>query len=271
MLTFISTGRRAGEAILKKEHYDIVNTHFVLPTGPVGDAIARAAGIPNVLTLHGGDLYDPSKFTSPHRHLLFRAWIRRLLRRSHIVVGQSKNTLENMRRFYTPEIEGIRIPLGIQRPERDAGSRQGYGLRDDEVLLATVGRLVARKAIDQLIAVIDVLRAERVRLLIVGSGPQGQALKRETLNGPVEDRVLRLGHVEEADKFRALRMCDFYVSTSQHEGFGLVFLEAMACGLPIVCYDHGGQTDFLESSTTGFLVPLNDMQSFAESCRRLIR
>jgi hypothetical protein len=51
---------------------------------------------------------------------------------------------------------------------------------------------------------------------------------------------------------------DAFVSTSQHEGFGLVFLEAMACGLPIVCYDRGGQTDFLASGETGFVVKLND-------------
>ena len=60
------------------------------------------------------------------------------------------------------------------------------------------------------------------------------------------------------DKYAALAIADAFVSTSQHEGFGLVFLEAMACGLPIVCYDRGGQTDFLASGETGFVVQLND-------------
>ena len=48
---------------------------------------------------------------------MLRAWIRRLLRDADCVVGQSRNTLDNMRNFYTPEIDGIRIPLGIERPE----------------------------------------------------------------------------------------------------------------------------------------------------------
>jgi glycosyltransferase involved in cell wall biosynthesis len=61
-----------------------------------------------------------------------------------------------------------------------------------------------------------------------------------------------------------------YVSTSQHEGFGLVFLEAMATGLPIVCYDHGGQTDFLNQGNSGYLVPLNDLDGFRERCEALI-
>ena len=56
-----------------------------------------------------------------------------------------------------------------------------------------------------------------------------------------------------------------FVSTSQHEGFGLVFLEAMAQGLPIVCYDRGGQTDFLRTGETGFVVPLNDQARFKDA------
>ena len=63
-------------------------------------------------------------------------------------------------------------------------------------------------------------------------------------------------------KYRALAIADIFVSSSQHEGFGLVFLEAMAFGLPVVCYDRGGQTDFLKSEETGYVVKLNDLARF---------
>lgn len=271
MLAFILMGIREGKKLLMDERYDVINTHFVLPTGPVGDALARYGRVPNVISLHGGDLYDPSKFTSPHQHPLLRAWIRRLLRRADKIVGQSRNTLENMRRFYTPEIEGIRIPLGIQRPKAEAASRRDYGLGEYDVLLVTIGRLVARKAINQLILIMESLRKEKVRLLILGTGPQEQLLKEESRKRQLEGQVIFMGHVEESEKFRILRMCDIYVSTSQHEGFGLVFLEAMACGLPVVCYNHGGQTDFLEDTLTGYLLPLNDICGFEDRCRVLIR
>jgi glycosyltransferase involved in cell wall biosynthesis len=56
-----------------------------------------------------------------------------------------------------------------------------------------------------------------------------------------------------------------FVSATQHEGFGLVFLEAMAFGLPIICYDHGGQTDFLVDGKTGYLVKLNDFERLTRS------
>lgn len=271
MLAFLPMGVLRGRRLLGSEQFDVLNTHFVVPTGPVGDHLARFAGIPNVLTVHGGDLYDPSKWTSPHRHPPLRLWIRSLLRRADVVVGQSSNTLENMTHYYSPGIQGEIIPLGIRKPDPDGpASRDDYGFNPATVLLVTVGRLVARKGLTQLLAIMDDLREEDVSLLIVGSGPQEEALKRESSSRDLGDRVKFLGRVEESEKFRILRMCDLYVSPSQHEGFGLVFLEAMACKLPVVCYDHGGQTDFLEDQKTGYLIPLNDLSRFRESCRRLI-
>jgi glycosyltransferase involved in cell wall biosynthesis len=270
MLSFILTGLRAGKQLLSAEAYDVINTHFVLPSGPVGDSLARFAGVPNVLTLHGGDLYDPSKTLSPHQHLWLRMWIRSLLRRSDIVVGQSKNTLDNMRRYYTPEIEGLRVPLGIRRHSVSPASRSAYGFGEKDILLVTVGRLIARKAIGDLIKVLHFLKEDPLRLLIVGSGPQEAALKKMAYDLRLLDRIHFLGQVDENEKFRLLQMSDVYASTSQHEGFGLVFLEAMSCGLPVVCYDHGGQADFLEDGLTGFVLPLNDLHAFAASCRRLV-
>ncbi len=271
MFVYVVRGMIIGRSLLGRNQYDVINTHFVLPTGPVGDALAAWSGIPNVLMVHGSDLYDPSRFISPHRHPLLRAWIRRLLRRADLVVGHSKNILDNMRRFYTPEIEGVRIPAMIQRPKVGAASRARYGCKEDDVLFVTVGRLVPRKGISQLISMMDRLRKEPVRLLILGTGPQGHLLKEETRRRQLEKQIVFMGQVEESEKFRILQMSDVFVSASQHEGFGLVFLEAMASGLPIICYDHGGQTDFLRDQETGCVVSLNNLEGFTRSCELFIR
>lgn len=271
MLAFIPMGVQAGKRLMQADSYDLINTHFALPTGPVGDALARFGKVPNVLSLHGGDLYEPSKFLSPHRHWLLRAWVRYLIYRADVVVGQSRDTLENMRRFYAPEIEGVRIPLGIQRPALSPASRVRYGFAEDEILLITVGRLVARKAVSQLIRLMELWKGRRMHLLIIGTGPQERALQEAVSERRLEGQVHFMGYVAEAEKFRILQMCDLYVSTSQHEGFCLAFLEAMACGLPIICYDHGGQRDFLRDQETGYLIPLNDLALFADRCERLMK
>lgn len=270
MFEFMTMGILSGRRHLMRDRYDVLNTHFALPSGPVGDALARFSHTPNVLSVHGGDLYDPSKWTSPHRHRILRAWIRHLLQRADHVVAQSRNTLDNARRYYLPDVEAERIPLGIKRPLRGAATRGDFGFSDSDALLITVGRLVARKAVDQLIDAMARLRDLNAHLLILGSGPMELRLRARAGKLGVADRIRFLGFVAEAEKFRLLRMCDLFVSTSQHEGFGLVFLEAMACGLPIVCYSHGGQTDFLEDGVTGGLVPLNDRDGFLDRCRRLV-
>jgi glycosyltransferase involved in cell wall biosynthesis len=270
MVSFILKGTREGKKLLKSQSFDIINTHFALPTGPVGDALARFGGIPNVLLVIGGDIYDPSKFTSPHRHILLKTWVKRLLRRADLVVGESSDILERTRQYYAPEIEGVLLPYGIQRPEFTPAARAEFGFAEDDILLVTVGRLVGRKAVHQLIAMVESLEDRRVRLVVIGSGPLEQSLKEECQKRGVADRVRFTGFVSEEEKFQLLEMSDIYVSTSQHEGFGLVFLEAMHCGLPIVCYDQGGQTDFLRDEETGYLVPLNNLEQFGERCRWLI-
>ncbi|MCH8040846.1 MAG: glycosyltransferase family 4 protein [Nitrospinae bacterium] len=270
MLMFLPIGISVGKRLVQQYSYDVVNTHFVLPSGPVGEAVARHGCLPNVLSLHGGDLFDPSKWTSPHRHGVLRMWIRWLLRRADRVVGQSNNTIENVRRFYDQEISPACIPLGIERPKLMKSSREDFGFPEEEVLLITIGRLIARKAVDHLIAVMERFKGVPVRLLVVGCGPQEGSLQNEVRQRQIDGQVQFLGHVSEETKFRLLQISDVYVSSSQHEGFGLVFLEAMACGLPVVCYNHGGQTDFLRNGENGFLVPLNSIDILEKKCRELI-
>ena len=271
MLAYLFSGTRKGMQLIRDNSYDIINTHFVVPTGPVGAWLAGRTAIPNVLSVHGGDLYDPSKWMSPHRHFLFRYIVRRLLRKADAVVGQSSNTIRNVHDYYDPGIHCECIPLGIVRHNYPpAAPRSRYHLTDDDILLVTVGRLVARKAVNQLITIISKLNNSRVHLLVVGSGPQETLLKHAAQESGIASQIHFFGQVSEEEKFEILKMADIYTSTSQHEGFGIVYLEAMASALPVVCYDYGGQTDFLKSGVNGYLVKLNDTNEFYRVCQKLI-
>jgi glycosyltransferase involved in cell wall biosynthesis len=79
-----------------------------------------------------------------------------------------------------------------------------------------------------------------------------------------------LGNISDEEKFQILDISDCYLSTALHEGFGLVFLEAMEFGLPIICYNKGGQNDFLVNGKTGFLVELGDKNKFLKSVEKII-
>jgi glycosyltransferase involved in cell wall biosynthesis len=264
MLSYLPMGA-LGARRLRRDGFDVINTHFVVPTGPLGDWLSRRWAVPNVLSVHGGDLYDPSKRLSPHRIAMLKGPIRRLLLRADALVGQSRNTLHNVSEIYRVRRDSELIPLGIDRPPQLEGRRAELGLPEDAFVMVTVGRVVARKAAPQLVRALKAADRPRAHLVIVGDGPEAANVRAEAAALGVADRVHLLGQVSDEQKYRALAVADVFVSTTQHEGFGLVFLEAMAYGLPVVCYDHGGQTDFLVDGETGSLVPLNDLERFTRA------
>ncbi|HEX7012172.1 MAG TPA: glycosyltransferase family 4 protein [Steroidobacteraceae bacterium] len=267
MLAYLPSGLVTG---MRLKAFDIINTHFVVPTGPLGHALARWYRIPNVLSVHGGDLFDPSKRSSPHRHAPLRAAVRWLLQRADEIVGQSRNTVAHLSQYYGVQREVSLIPLGIERPPSAVrASRAELGLSEKAFVLITIGRLVARKATTQLVDILAAAELADAHLLVVGDGPDAAAIAERAAAHGIRNRVHLLGQVPDSRKHAALAISDVFVSASQHEGFGLVFLEAMAYSLPIVCYDEGGQTDFLASGESGYLVRLNDRDSFVRAIRQL--
>jgi glycosyltransferase involved in cell wall biosynthesis len=271
MAAYLPTGFLRGLG-LGRRAFDVINTHFVVPTGPLGHALARWQGIPNVLSVHGGDLFDPSKRSSPHLHAPLRAAVRWLLRAADDVVGQSRDTVRHVTDLYGVRRPVELIPLGIDRPPQAIrASRTDLGLPSDAFVMITIGRLVARKATTQLIDMFAASNIPNAHLVIVGDGPDAPAIDRRATELGVRARVHMLGMIPDAQKYAALSVADVFVTASQHEGFGLVFLEAMAFGLPVLCYDRGGQTDFLVTGQTGHVIKLNDQQAFVRALIELHR
>ena len=97
MLAYLPSGFVRGLLLARQHTFDIVNTHFALPSGPLGHALSRVYRVPNVLSVHGGDLFDPSKASSPHRHAPLRQSVRWLLKAADAVIGQSQDTLDRVR------------------------------------------------------------------------------------------------------------------------------------------------------------------------------
>lgn len=270
MMAYLPMGAWRGLTLRRAGGFDVINTHFVVPTGPLGQVLGSLYGVPNVLSVHGGDLYDPSKGSSPHRHVWLRAPIRQLLKHADALVGQSRNTLQHVRDIYGVQRPSHLIPLGIDRPPPVPSlGRRDFGIPEEAFVMVTVGRVVPRKATLRLVEALAAMQRPGAHLVIVGDGPDVAAVRQAAAAAGLSERVHLLGQVPDERKYQALGIADIFISASQHEGFGLVFLEAMAFGLPIVCYDHGGQTDFLTDGETGFVVPLNDLHRFTRGMVQL--
>ncbi len=266
MFAYLPSATARGLALRRSDTFDVINTHFVVPSGPVGQVLARLFNAPNVLSVHGGDLFDPSKRSSPHRHGWLRGPIRYMLNAADSVVGQSRDTVRHVGEIYGVHRPVELIPLGIDRPVKVTGAtRAQFGIPDDAFVMLTIGRIVPRKSSVQLVEALAKSARPNAHLVLVGDGPDAEAVRGAAQAAGVAQRVHLLGYVTEQQKSQALACADIFVSSSQHEGFGLVFLEAMAFALPVLCYDRGGQTDFLSTPATGHVVKLNDLEAFTRA------
>jgi glycosyltransferase involved in cell wall biosynthesis len=140
------------------------------------------------------------------------------------------------------------------------------------VKMRKVGRLVKRKGYEYAIRAVSKLvhQGHKVKYLILGDGPEEEALRNLIKELKIEDNITFPGYVPEEVKYQYLSQSDIYLLPSLHEGFGICLLEAMYCGLPIVATNNGGQTDFLTHGRNVLFIPPKDDNRLAEEAAKLI-
>lgn len=221
---------------LAREKPDVVNAHFAnLPAL----FVALARGLRRfrfVLTLHGDDVEG-----APHRSAFYR-WLLRLAARRADVVTACSNYLLDQARALVPDLQGRSWP-----------TPNGYALpvRSEPVTTATahlvaVGRLVPVKGFDLLLQALPHLPS--TTLAIVGAGPERAHLEELAQHLQVASRVRFLGALAHAEALQAMATSAVVVIPSRQEAFGLVALEAMALGKPIVASQVGGLLELLHEA-----------------------
>jgi glycosyltransferase involved in cell wall biosynthesis len=227
--------------------------------------------IPNILSIHGGDIYDPAKpkHLSPQRHGFFRFAIRLMLRIATRVVAQSSNTRGNAERIYHPGRAIDIIPLAYEPHVFTRKTREDLAFAECAKTVIGIGRLVPRKDFASFVRAIA-LMDDDVHGLIVGEGPERPLLESLIAELGLEDRVRLAGAVDEDTKHQLLAASDAFLLSSLHEGFGIIIQEAMQAGLPIVATNEGGQTDLIEEGVDGYLVPVGDSETMAGALRKAL-
>lgn len=269
MLTYLASGFL--HLLRHRREYrdvEVVNTHFSLPTGPLGWAAAKLLSVPQLLTIIGGDIYDPSKKSSPHRHAFLRQANRFLIRSADEVVAISSDTRKRAEEHYGIDRYIHVVNYGFHPPDSDAVEEVALPGGEDRFRLVAVGRLVSRKGFDHLIHALAELPRE-VELHLVGDGPLEAELRDLADEVGVADRVRFLGYQSRERIYGLLRAADCFVLSSLHEGLGIVVQEAMWAGLPIVATDNGGQVDLVRHGHNGLLVPVGDPSALARAIRHL--
>ena len=191
-----------------------------------------------------------------------RSILRRFYRRCDAIVAPAESTAavlrsQRMSRDISIWARGVdRDQFNPQR--RDLAWRRSLGIKDEEMVVAFLGRIVMEKGLPEFVAAIEALAGHQVghRVLVIGDGP-ARAWFEERLPGAVF-----VGHQEGPDLARALASADVFLNPSITETFGNVTLEAMACALPVVAAVATGATSLVHDGETGTLVDAGDAEAF---------
>ena len=260
----------------KRERPDVVHAHFWMSGYAALRAAARVQDLPVAQTFHALGVvkrrYQRDRDTSPPQRLGVEREI--VARADRIVATCTDEAFELVRLGATGARISV-IPCGVDLslfgPEGEAEERG-----PDLHRMVYVGRLVERKGIGNAIsALAQVPDAELVvaggpERRRLGISPEGRRLSGLARDAGVRDRVHLRGRVARHEVPRLLRSADLAVCVPWYEPFGIVPLEAMACGIPVVASAVGGMIDSVVDGSTGVHVPPRDPERLAATLRELL-
>jgi glycosyltransferase involved in cell wall biosynthesis len=264
---YVVCGVWAAWRLGRRQRYDVVHVHWPVPHALFGWAVRRASGARMVTSWYGAELRW-AKGSLPW----LRPFARWALAASDQVVAISSYTARAIAELSDVHPRVIPYTLGF------AETRVGVPRvtpRDGFVVLF-VGRLVERKGVRYLIDAVQRLSSDRrARLVIIGDGPDRQRLKEQVRRGGLEGRVEVRGRVSDRELRQAYADASVFVlpaivdTRGDTEGLGVVLLEAMSYGVPVVASDLGGITDIVTDGQTGLLVSPADVAALAATLERL--
>ncbi|HSK26704.1 MAG TPA: glycosyltransferase [Jiangellales bacterium] len=256
---------------------DVAHAHFWM-SGTASVAAGAATGVPVVQTFHAlGTVkrrHQGVLDTSPPQRIGIE---RRVAADVARVVATCSDEVRELARMGVPRHRVSVVPCGVDVqhftpvPAPGEAERPGHRPR-----VLVVGRLVERKGVADAISALA--RVPGAELLVAGgptadrldADPEVQRLRRVARKHEVDDRVRLLGQVDRQAMPALMRSADAVVAVPWYEPFGIVPLEAMACGRPVVASAVGGLTDTVVDGVTGVLVPPRDPRSLATALRDLL-
>lgn len=269
---YVLAGSLAAARLARRGGFDMVHDFWPVPHGILGAAAKYAAGIPLVSTFFGVELTWVRSQLS-----VLRPVVRGIIRASDAVTVISLHTAREVRAL-AGDVSLHRIPFGAAvggtwgRPAARATRPPGGPLR-----LLFVGRLVERKGVQVLLDAVAGLPPEAARLTVVGDGPMRPALEARSERLGLGGRVEFTGAVPRDELERRFREADALVlpavrdAKGDTEGLGVVLIEALGYGVPVIASESGGIVDIVRHEETGLLVPPGDPEALRAAIERYRR
>jgi phosphatidylinositol alpha-mannosyltransferase len=260
-LTFSPRYGSQVRAMLERERFDVL--HFHEPFVPfLSLVLLRESQSINVATFHAFAGWSPA-------YEFGKRMLGRFARRLHGRIAVSAVARHFIDHYFPGDYKVI--PNGVD-PARFANAQPITRYRDGTLNILFLGRFESRKGVMYLLKAYRLLRKRGIncRLLLAGGGPQEREVRRYIATRRLTGVEL-LGRISDDDKVRYFATADVYVSPATgQESMGIVLLEAMAAGTPIVCSDIHGYRSVVRRDEQGLLVPPRDVKALAEAIARLL-
>ncbi len=258
--------------VAKYEALDLLHVHYAIPHA-TSAVLARdilekeSRSLPVVTTLHGTDITIVGQDASYSPVVNYS-----------INASDGVTAVSNFLRQETYDAFDIEVPIKVipnfidtehfRRLEKEH-FRSAICAPGQKVVVH-VSNFRRVKNVSHVVEVFHRILQEGIsaKLLLVGDGPDRSNVEQLTRDLGIQRAVRFLGKQDPVQEI--LSIADLFLLTSGSESFGLAPLEAMACGVPVVCSDVGGLPELVEGSEAGFLCPLGDIQAFAKACIKVL-
>lgn len=269
-----SLARRV-DALAREVAADVIFVDPMLPLGLLGRRLGAA---PHVVVVHGAEV------TVPGRLPVTKQLARRVLRGAAGIVAAGEYPAREAERAAAAFLPGVVVPPGVDVdrfvPAADAATRdetrRRFGFDPARPLVLGFSRLVPRKGFDVLIEAVAGLD-DSVQLAIAGTGRDADRLAKLAAAKGIAGRTSFLGRIDDADLPALYAASDVFAMLCRDrwrgleaEGFGIVFLEAAACGVPAIAGRSGGSHEAVADGETGLVVPPRDVAAVRGALERVL-
>lgn len=264
-LMFKMNAKKALEELLEKEDIDIIHGHYLFPAGAAAVEVGKEHGIKTYVTAHGSDMFELYK-----KQPFMRSPVKKVLRDADGVFAVS-NALKH--EIIATGVTGIANKTKLSWNSVDINKFSSKAIDsfkkenklEDKPIVLFVGNLIKRKNVESLLEAKKVSQSDYY-LVIVGDGPLFKKLSKKVEEENIHD-VIFTGSRNDVENI--IPSCDVLVLPSYSESFGLVLIEALACGKPVIGSDVGGITEIINNDV-GLLVNPNKVSSIAKAIDTII-
>lgn len=255
-------------ALKRQGRLDVLDAHFGYPDGYAARLLGRWLGVPVTVTLRGT---EPRHARQPALRRRLQAVFAGVDRVFSVSASLQAVAVELGVPVAKTRVIGNGVDLARFQPQDRAACRRALGLPDAARVLVTVGGLVERKGFHRVIEQLPALRerfGDLHYLVVGGPSPEGdwtERLQAQVAAAGLQDCVHFCGPVEPDRLARYLGAADLFVLATANEGWANVFLEAMACGLPVVTTRVGGNAEVVCRDDLGIVVPFGDSDALREA------